>query len=88
MAHLFLDINKVDPVEIGQHLRDLSGVLQYGAGRLRQMVEGRVAAQRLGEGGDGGQLHLHHAGRRALRGRAQPALQRLGEVTDHLRQRA
>ena len=47
---VYLDVGKVDAVEVGQHLTDLRGVLENGASCLRQMVERCVATQRLREG--------------------------------------
>lgn len=45
----YLDVGEVDAVEVTEHLRDLSGVLQDGASRLSQVIERRVASQGLGE---------------------------------------
>ena len=51
-----LHVGKVHAVEVAEHLVDLGRVLQHRPGRLRQMVEGRVAPQRLGEGTDDAHL--------------------------------
>ena len=83
-----LDVGEVDAVEVAEHLRDLGAVLQHGARRLRQVVEGGVAAQRLRQGARGRQLHPHHLLRDVNHGGRQPALQALGEVADGLRQGA
>lgn len=42
-----LDVRKVDAVEVGQHLVDLSRVLEDGACCLGEVVQAGVAAQRL-----------------------------------------
>lgn len=60
--HTNLDISKVHPVEVGQHLVDLGGVLEDGAGRLGQVVQTGVTSERLGEGAD--HRHLEHRWRR------------------------
>lgn len=51
-----LHIGKVHAVEVAEHLVDLGRVLQHCPGRLRQVVEGRVAPQRLGKGTDDAHL--------------------------------
>ena len=45
----YLYVGKVHPVEVREHLVDLRRVLQDRAGRLGQVVEGGVPAQRLSE---------------------------------------
>lgn len=45
-----LHIGKVHSIEVIQHLVNLGRVLQHCSCRLRQVVEGRVAPQRLCEG--------------------------------------
>jgi len=47
-----LHVGEIHTVEVGEHLVDLGCVLQDGAGRLGQVVQAGVAAQRLGEGAD------------------------------------
>lgn len=58
--HLYLNISKVHPVEVRQHLVDLWGILEDGAGRLGQVVQTGVTSQRLGKGAD--HRHLHQGG--------------------------
>lgn len=60
--HTYLDISKVHPVEVGQHLVDLGGVLEDSAGRLGQVVQTGVTSERLGKGAD--HRHLEHGRRR------------------------
>ena len=43
----YLHVGKVHPVEVGQHLVDLGGVLQHGSSCLGQVVQRRVPAQGL-----------------------------------------
>lgn len=45
-----LYISEVHPIEVGEHLIDLSRVLEDGTGGLGQVVQAGVAAQSLGEG--------------------------------------
>ena len=86
MIVLYLNISKVDSVEVCQHLADLLLVLQDCPGRLRQVVEAGVAPQRLGEGPHRGQLDAHHLRGAVLHGLGQPGLQALGKVPDCLSQ--
>ena len=60
----YLYISKVDTVEVCEHLVDLGGVLQHGAGRLGQVVQGGVATQGLGKSTDSSQLTTNNAGQR------------------------
>lgn len=45
----YLYVGEVHPVEVREHLVDLGGVLQNGAGRLGQVVQTGVTPQSLGE---------------------------------------
>ena len=45
-----LHVGEVHAVEVAEHLVDLRRVLQHGPRRLRQVVQGRVATQRLSKG--------------------------------------
>lgn len=52
LAHprrLLLDVGEIDPVQIVDHLVDLSRVLEDGPGGLCQMIEGGVSPQCLRE---------------------------------------
>ena len=43
----YLYVGEVDAVEVAEHLIDLGGVLQHGAGRLGQVVQRGVPTQGL-----------------------------------------
>lgn len=55
---VYLDVGEVHPVEVGEHLVDLRGILEDSAGCLGQVVQTGVTSQCLGEGAD--YCHLHH----------------------------
>lgn len=61
MANIYLNIGKVHPVEVRQHLVDLWGILEDGAGCLGQVVQTGITSQCLGKGTD--HSHLQQAGR-------------------------
>lgn len=56
-----LDVSEVHPVEVGEHLVDLRGILEDSAGCLGQVVQTGVTSQCLGKGTD--HCHLHHGDR-------------------------
>lgn len=62
----YLDVGKVHPVEVGEHLVDLGGVLEDGPGRLGQVVQAGVASQSLSEGTDHGHLRNTHTSRKSM----------------------
>lgn len=51
-VRFYLDVGKVHPVEVGEHLVDLGGVLKDGPGGLGQVVQAGVASQSLSKGTD------------------------------------
>lgn len=57
-AHL--DVGEVHPVEVGEHLVDLGGVLEDGARRLGQVVQTGVSSQSLSKRADHGHLRTEN----------------------------
>lgn len=66
VVRLYLDVGKVHPVEVGEHLVDLGGVLEDGPGRLGQVVQAGVASQSLSKGTDHGHLSTTDTSRKSL----------------------
>lgn len=62
----YLDVGKVHPVEVGEHLVDLGGVLEDGPGRLGQVVQAGVASQSLSKRADHGHLRSTGTSRKSL----------------------
>lgn len=58
VAHL--DVGKVHPVEVGEHLVDLGGVLEDGTRRLGQVVQTGVSSQSLSKRTDHGHLRTEN----------------------------
>lgn len=52
----YLDIGKVNAVEVTEHLVDLGSVLKHCAGCLGQVIERCVSSQSLGKGTYSGNL--------------------------------
>ena len=55
-----LHVGEVDAVQVGQHLVDLRHVVQHGSRRLSEVVQRRVATQRLRKSRHGRQLRDKH----------------------------